>query len=201
MRCLVTGLRVGFIVAICGSACGADPTPSNPISPGRPGFHTLSGVVRDGDRRPVGDVAISARPGGGEFSTATDSEGFFTLSIPPGVITINATRDGYQRTSVMVPVNSDTRFDIQLLKRTAHDLSGVVYEATHAGTLALEGALVEERLSRSAVHTDSRGIYRFPSLPGGDLWLVVSKHGYETQDVELDLAGDMAVDVELVRNP
>jgi hypothetical protein len=203
MRCFATGVKVGFIVWVCGSACSRASTPSNPITPEITGVHTLSGVVRRADNhQPIPYAEVEVRS---PFVTVyrtpamTDLNGSFTISnVRGGRILVDATRQGYEASSVSVTLSGDTRVDIRMAERVDNVLVGTVYESTTDGRVPLEGALVEDWGSHVDTVTDRNGAYRLPGLDG-PVYLAVSKPGYERYEARFAPSRDMRVDVELRR--
>jgi len=97
-------------------------------------------------------------------------------------------------------------------------LSGVVYESTPTGRVAIPGAVLYCERCGEITHTwataDANGFYRFPGNPaaGGGIWLAPGKPtlilargvGFEQQSWvewahDVVIAGDTRLDVELVR--
>jgi hypothetical protein len=93
---------------------------------------------------------------------------------------------------------------------STYAVSGVVFEVTPSGRVAVEGVLVED-VSCDPLHiscadvvqtatTDLNGFYRLSGLSGSQvhfLWL--SKEGYRADEQSATFATDTRLDIELVR--
>jgi hypothetical protein len=86
-----------FILGICLTAC------SGGGSTGTPAAGTITGVVRD---MTTGSPVAGATVSDGTTSTATDSQGTFTLQRPAGSCTLTASAAGYETTSRAASVTS-----------------------------------------------------------------------------------------------
>jgi hypothetical protein len=115
-------------VAVLTGACGASPvsptSPSASLAPTTPVAasqltYILSGVVFE--LTPTGVMPIEGvqveEYDRHQFAT-TDQDGFYRISgVSAGRIGVGFEKEGYQSSRSTVTVNSDTRFDIQAIRR------------------------------------------------------------------------------------
>lgn len=91
------------------------------------GDGNIRGDVWDDSLRPVADVYVSVD--GTEFGAYTDERGFFEISnVPDGNYTLNSTKMGYKSVpkSVKVTALKDVNVELDVIKRKAYKVSGVV---------------------------------------------------------------------------
>lgn len=73
---------------------------------------TLVGVIVDANTRaPLGSVRVSV----GSSSTTTDGNGYYSLVVPSGSITVSYSRSGYNSQTSNVTLTGDTRRDVNLV--------------------------------------------------------------------------------------
>ncbi len=86
-----------------------------------PGSPTLSGVVTEmtpSGQTPVAGVTVYRGVQTGWRDATTDKNGFYRIpGLYDGIDTIETRKEGYQDSTTEVSINSDTRFDIQLIRR------------------------------------------------------------------------------------
>ena len=109
-------------------------------------------------------------------------------------------------------VSGDTRLDIQISQIVTYTLSGVAFEMTSAGRVALEGVEVYcdgcgSPVGHTFAYTDKDGFYTFSWVQEGAMPLLVSKAGYDVLNtvgtfpgqVVATVKGDTRFDVQLAR--
>lgn len=164
----------------------------------------LSGMVFEqtaAGKTPLGGVEVMVLPAYNEdprlaVRAKTDGSGLYTLtSLPNGAVVptqvrVVVTGTTYAAFSRFVAVNSNTRFDIELVRPGTFTLSGVVSELTADGPVPLEGVTVyafacdgaspncSVNQDPSAV-TDRNGAYTLAGLwSGQEIVLWVFKEGF-----------------------
>ena len=132
-------LAILTTVVVSLSGCNRPTAPTVPM-----GEHSVSGVVSE--RTSSGSVPLEAvqirEEASGRYAT-TDSAGFYELSRLPGPSgVIIASKAGYATVRRTLAVNGDTRLDLEVRTIATQVLSGVVFETTARGRIAVEGVLV-----------------------------------------------------------
>ncbi|HET9264604.1 MAG TPA: hypothetical protein VFO14_16250 [Vicinamibacterales bacterium] len=208
---LIRRLAILTTVVVSLSACNRPTAPTVPM-----GEHSVSGVVSE--RTSSGSVPLEAvqirEEASGRYAT-TDSAGFYELSRLPGPSgVIIASKAGYATVRRTVAVNGDTRLDLEVRTIATQVLSGVVFETTARGRIAVEGVLVYcdscgSPEGHTAVDTDAGGVYSFSWVDNGPLSLIIRKEGYELasaaspgpekDSITVTVDGDTRFDIELVR--
>ena len=86
-RSLALGAVLTFALALLSPALCAAQTPPT----------ILTGIVRDQAQQPLADARITAT-GGSRTSVLTGRDGVFSLTVPPGAVSLSVTAAGYQTT-------------------------------------------------------------------------------------------------------
>ena len=148
--------------ALIASACGGSPTTPQSPSP----THTVTGTVTESTSEGVVPVqgALVAHQASGR-SVTTDAAGTYSLSrVPAGMATIMVSRESFETAVRLVSLFSDTRVDLQLVRRrelpSAHFVSGVVFERVGSVQTPVAGAVIEDSYSHLSVTSGSDGRYR-----------------------------------------
>jgi protocatechuate 3,4-dioxygenase beta subunit len=137
---------------------------------------SISGAVRDFDGTVVVEAVVTANPGG--YSTLTDAQGTYSLSVVAGVYQVRAAKTGYQippEQTVTVPP-SRSNVDFTFPERLS--LGGAVRDFDGS---PLPGALVSANPGGYVGSTDPRGIYTI-TLLAGTYTVTVSMGGYPPPD-------------------
>ena len=143
---------------------------------GYPQRFSISGSVRDFDGTSVVEAVVTANPGG--YSTLTDAQGAYGLSVVAGTYQVRASKTGYQippEQTVTVPPsrsNVDFTFPERLtLGGTVRDFDGS----------PLQGALVSANSGGYVGSSDAHGVYTI-TLLAGTYTVTVSMGGYPPPD-------------------
>jgi Carboxypeptidase regulatory-like domain len=221
----MTGTRaiiVRLVLAVATFVAGGCDTSSNPISPTfssepRPTF-TLSGVVTEETANgvvPVGAAFVQELRS--QSNATTDAEGHYRISgLLTGNGSIRVVKEGYLTSSV--DISADARLDIRILPippTMIYTVSGVVFEVTPSGRMAVEGVhLYCDSCGSPSGHTftdtDAQGHYSFDWSLNGVHQLQVWKDGYvlthpagtlgSTEYINATVnGGDTNLDIEVVR--
>jgi hypothetical protein len=167
-------------LTILASACDGgsrSPTPTAP-SPAPPSperaTYTLSGVVSEATPGlvPVEDVRVE--DGRSRLHAMTAENGQYSIS---GVFAqstlVSVSKWGYVTATTPVQINGDTQLDIQVTRAVSYTLSGLVFEVTASGPVAVEGVQVYcdscGELGHTSAYTDASGLYSFSELLEGVL--------------------------------
>jgi hypothetical protein len=186
----------------------------------------LSGVVYESTpagRVPIQGVDVYCEPCGAETHswTQTDASGFYSFTgvwddngfpirlwigksgyaDPAGVPTPtppNPSGAGWRE----VKVDGDTRFDIELVKRTElATISGHVYfQDPPRGEPMIGGVLIAVQAhdgSASRTNSNADGYYSL-SVPSGSVSITASKEGYEVKTSRFVLAADTVLNFSLI---
>jgi hypothetical protein len=158
--------------------------------------HSVRGLVRDTDGKPVQGVDVGLE--NGNRMTQTDAQGGFVLdSLPAGRRRLLVRRVGFLpvRPTITVPQAPDDTLAITILA-FVQQLDPVVVEVTRSGISgvvgdtayrALPGTLVEVIGARSHVYTDSTGRFVFEDLKRGQYVLRISRVGYLARLLPINL--------------
>jgi RNA polymerase sigma-70 factor (ECF subfamily) len=150
----------------------------------RRGGHRLSGRILDAGAGTIPgarlSALISATSGGPalRFVAFADGNGAYSLALPPGQYALWAEADGYARGGQAVTLAGDSTADFQL-QPDAQLLGRVVLKTTREPVPEAEvRAFPAAQYGRwhPAVSTDADGLFRVPSLEGGE-WIVEARRG------------------------
>jgi hypothetical protein len=210
--------HASLVLIVCLSASTGCQSSSIPTSPtasappaGPPTTYTLSGVALgptpagpapvEGARVEIGD--LRAYVGGLQVFTTTDKDGFYRIAgLWAGSTGVRVIKYGYEVDSRNVSISSDTRLDIQLVSRALYTLSGMVFEGTPNGPVAVEGVSVYcdscGEFGHTGVYTDERGVYGFPEVYDGVTPLIIGKPGYVVVDPSRTFSGGLEAKNALV---
>lgn len=148
------------------------------------GSGTASGVVRvavpGGSPAPVANAIV--RVVGAPIAMATGSDGSYTLSLAPGIYTIQCEKTGYSSVQAQVII-ADGVAVVQDFELT----TGVVVGKVTANGLAqqpIANATVQTSDGSSSAQTDSVGAYQLLVSPG-DQTITASAPGYETSSAQI----------------
>jgi hypothetical protein len=142
----------------------------------------IQGHVKDSSMSPIPDATVLV----GSTQLATDSQGFFTLTVDPGNYDVVAVQSGFTpwRQTVTVPALTTVTLEITLTQPSDFTVKGQI---TDRNRNPIPGATV--RLTSGApipaiitTTTDSMGLYSITENPGswdGDYGLDVWAAGYE----------------------
>jgi hypothetical protein len=135
-----------------------------------------------------------------QFQEKADDEGVIQFNdFKPGVITLTASRTGYEASQQEVTVASDTTVELRIVPRRFL-LSGRVIDID--GRQPLAGATLEvldgDNATRTAM-TDNDGTYRLPELWVGGFTLRVRQTGYDSAFRGVRLVEDSVLDIEMRR--
>jgi hypothetical protein len=219
MRCQLPFLMLGFIAVLAvGPACGTSSTPTSPTG-GIPATatYTISGIV-------TVQTAAGLEPVQGTevretltlIGATTGADGRYSLpGVPQGDRAVRVTKEGLVTKTSRVLVGADTQLDLVMDRVGSYILSGVVYEVTAAGRVAVEGVDVYcdscgSPVGHTAVFTDANGVYSLSWSSNGLHVLLIRKAGYALpqptvryngglEGVTATVNGDTRFDIELVR--
>ena len=82
---------------------------------------------------------------------------------------------------------------------TTYRLSGSVYEMTPAGSVPVDGALIEETFTHQHTTTDGGGFYSLYGLYARTSTFRTSKPGYNTEKRNVTITGDVRISIRLKR--
>ena len=132
----------------------------------------LTGGIADAAQAPTGTIRVevveAARPvagatvSAGGQSAATDASGVATLTLPPGPVSVTATKDGYEPATARVEVVAGAERAVRLVltpKTTEQDQATVV-ASTRTGRRIDEQAVPVEVLGRGDDRTDDVDVAR-----------------------------------------
>ncbi|MEW6102274.1 MAG: carboxypeptidase regulatory-like domain-containing protein [bacterium] len=161
------------------------------------GRGTICGTVRDSQGGTISGALVIARPYnlpttdiddgsniGHRFGTKTDSNGFYTLFVPPGNYIVIATKEDYARAVATASVTKDSTTEVNFyLKRL-----GIITGTVGSGTTGIAGAKVEAIIRwKGGLHyvakgtfTDNKGSYTISGLKDGTYTVVVSHPEYKS---------------------
>jgi hypothetical protein len=192
--------------------------------------YALSGMISE--RTVMGLVPVAGalvecrdcRPWAGKAttSTRTDDQGRYSIrDILPAPVNIEvlASKSGYLTGKNLTVINGDTQVDIELDRRPAYTLSGVISEVTSSGPVGIAGVEVwifnyvaNDNWSWGSTTTDAQGRYSLPGAWSGsdantDLWL--TKEGFRIDRLNscegcfrvLRITGDTELNIRLERLP
>jgi Carboxypeptidase regulatory-like domain len=190
--------HVSLVLIVCISAstgCQSSSIPTSPTASAPPlgpaRGYTLSGVALgpsptgvspiEGARVEVGDLRVYV--GGLRVFAITDKDGFYTIAgLPAGSTGVRVIKYGFEIDTKTVNIAGDIQLDIQLVSRALYTLSGMVFEGTPNGPVAVEGVWVYcdscGEFGHTGVYTDAQGFYSFPGVYNGSTTLIVRKPGY-----------------------
>ena len=202
---LIRAFLVGATVVT--AACGSSPTAPQVPSP----TYTVTGTVTESTSEgvvPVQGALITHQTSG--ISTTTDAAGTYSLvRVPPGMATVTVTRDSFETAIRLVSVFSNTRFDLQLVRRrelpSTHSLSGMVFERVGSVQAPVAGAVVEDSYSHLSAVTGADGRYRIDFSPAdlgrsdGFADVFVRRAGFETVNRSFVIFGEIQADFEVTR--
>lgn len=156
----------------------------------------LSGVVYDGVDGPViagASVVVYPHCECSGFEATTNSDGFYSYSLPDGEYFIQVSKEGFEPASTTVTIDgAAVTQDFHLAEPTPpeFDLTGTVTDGEGA---PLHGASVMvypdpcvECTQLHALATDASGLYSV-SLSAGDYEVTVGQAGFRTQTVFLTI--------------
>ena len=147
----------------------------------------VNGTVTDGlTVAPVPGASLRASSGP---STASATDGSFTLLLASGVQTLTVTHPGYHGRSVTINVRASTVLNITLTPYT-WVVSGVVLDS--ATSTPIIGALVQVFPTNLNVMTGGSGQYRF-TLENGTYFLNASAAGFASGSVTVTVSGSALV--------
>ena len=205
-RSFVLFRAVIVTIAVAACACGSTPTAPETPSP----THTVTGTVTESTSEglvPVQGALVTHQASG--RSATTDAAGMYSIRVPPSMATISVTRDGFEPAIRMVSVFTDTRFDLQLVRRrepvNSHSLSGIIFEKVGSVQTPIAGAVVEDAYSHLSAITGADGRYRIDFSPAdlgqfdGFAEIHVRKDGFEPASRWVAIFGENRLDLELVR--
>ena len=140
---------------------------------------TISGLVSDGASGII-SATITANPGG--YSATTSASGSYALaSIPNGLYTVTASKDGYTGASSPVTVTagqiSTANFTLTLVPGL---VSGTVKDASLQG---ITGVTVTLSPGGYSTMSGTGGAYSIPSIPAGVYSATAAKSGYAPQTI------------------
>ncbi len=119
------------------------------------GKFTVSGLIRSKSK---GETLIGASVSAGGNTVASNEYGFYSLTLPAGEYTLQATAIGFQPFQQKIQLNADLRLDIQV-EEEVKNLEGVVVTAQSRGRSLRNPQMGVERLS-------TREIKNIPVLLG-----------------------------------
>jgi hypothetical protein len=160
-----------------------------PIVSIAPGGATITGTVTDMNRNPIVDASVLV----GSTQLATDSHGFYTLKVAPGVYNITAVQSGFVPRHAAVTACATTHLDFRLEAAKAFTMSGKV-TALKGGT-SIPGAKVTVIQIDAGVPgiittmTLSDGSYTLMFYPGsydGRYGVTVTAPGFEDMSIVID---------------
>jgi hypothetical protein len=173
-------ILIATIVALS-AACGSEHVqPPTAPAPQPPTF-ALTGTVmeaRAGGRSPAWNVTveISAR-----HVTLTDRAGNFSIpGLTEGSYRLHVRSPLHEPLSTTVPIQGDTRIDLEVVVLPVYTVSGIVYEDTEDGPIPLPGVFVNNSDIHDSARTDATGAYRVLALRGVAP-ISFSKSGYVDQ--------------------
>lgn len=156
----------------------------------------LSGVVYDGVDGPVvagASVVVYPPCDCSGFETTTNSDGFYSLSLPDGDYLIEVAKEGFEPASTTATISGAAvtqDFHLAEPPPPEFDLTGT---ATDSGGAPLQGASVlvypgacVECGHLHALTTDAEGLYSV-SLPAGDYEVSAGKSGFRSQTVTVTI--------------
>lgn len=112
------GRRLLFFTAILGVLAGCDGAPHAPTAvPARLSGHVYQRPTAESGEPMLSDVVITIeQAAGSQFTTRTDAAGFYTVSVPPGIVSISATKAGYETNRSQFELSSDTVLNFSLVR-------------------------------------------------------------------------------------
>ncbi len=128
-----------------------------PVHPGTPRYHTLSGYIRDSESGEVligATVYISAI----EKGTISNEFGFYSLTLPPGLYDINYSFIGYETFSIQLNLVTDQILDIHL------DIESSLLEEVTITTADDQIDLSQARTGN--MNLEPRAVERMPAFMG-----------------------------------
>jgi len=153
---------------------------------------TISGTVRDFDGTTVAEAAVTANPGG--YSTLTDAQGAYSLSVVAGTYQVRVSKTGYQIPPEQTVVVPPSRSNVDFVFPERLILGGTVRD--YDGT-PLEGALLRASPGGYVASTDARGMYTI-TLLAGTYTVTVSMGGYPPPDGRVVTIPPSRTDVDFV---
>lgn len=151
---------------------------------------SFTGVVRNGNGAPLGDMTVQAyNPSGVPVTTTTDSQGRFLLVVPAGTYRLVAYDNSgtyavsfyggvgsFEQSQAINVVDGQVVRDIQFVLPPGMKISGIVVDASFGG--GLQGAIVAaynlDGTRRTFVTTNQDGTYTLTVPPGA--YKVVAYH-------------------------
>jgi Carboxypeptidase regulatory-like domain len=213
---------IAVILAIASTVAGGCESSSTPVSPAGVGNEpgatfTLSGVVTEVTATGVTPVDRAfVQETRSQLGATTDVDGSYRipgLSSGRGVVRI--VKEGYVTSTSNVDITADARLDVRIVPIRTYILSGVVFEITESGRVAVEDVELYcdscgSPVGHTFTSTDAEGHYSFAWSMNGVHALLVRKDGYAlaradgnygsgTEYILANVTGDTQVDIEVVR--
>ena len=131
--------------------------------------------------------------------TLTDRAGNFSIpGLTAGTYRLHVRSPLHEPLSATVPLQGDTRIDLEIEVLPVYAVSGIVYEDTEDGSTPVPGVFVNNSDIHDSARTDETGAYRVLALRGV-AQISFSKSGYADQARAIVMVGDVRLDVKLVR--
>ena len=213
---------IAVILAVATFVAGGCESSSNPTSPTIAGpdprqTFTLSGVVTEmtlSGVTPVDGALVQETRS--QLGATTDKDGHYRIpGLSAGSGAVRIVKEGYIISTSNVDISADAQLDVRIQLIAAYILSGVVFEITSSGRVAVAGVqLACDSCGSPADHTfistDAGGRYSFAGLMNGMHQLQVWKLGYALADpagthgsrveyINTTVDGDTQFDIEVVR--
>lgn len=134
------------------------------------------------------------------LTTYTDANGTFSLSVPPGTYTLEASATGYQpfSTSVTVDENETVVVPIPLTPLGTGTIYGWVFDAETLEPIPNATVVLDYGETTT---TDASGYYEFPEVVAGSHTVFVFKPGYISANATVFVPPDGAVELNFTLQP
>lgn len=144
---------------------------------------TLKGVVKTVNASSViaGAKITAICPGSGTYSTMTQTDGSYSLSLPAGYYTVTCTATGYNPVTANSSLKSNRtsilNFNLSATEPVTGNIKGTIVDASTG--ISVSGATVE--VAGLTTVSDGQGNYYIDNLPVGTYELTVQAAGYNTE--------------------
>jgi hypothetical protein len=193
---------------------GVTPTPlpaSTSASPATPSTFSVSGTIR-GAQGPLPDARVELE-GPGRYNTRTDAEGVYRfLEVERGEYMLRASSPGYASAEQSLTIDADTARDVPLQSASSpspspssdpprYRLYGRIVDRLDGSVSGARVELVSGPDAGVSVLATNPARYEFPNLRAGTYQIRVSREGYQTRDVQQNLAADTELNIRLDAAP
>lgn len=172
-------------------------------------YITVTGIVNDEDGNPIADVIISCQHDW-RNETTTDATGAFTLNNVLESDKLYLHKAGYFYK--YVDVSSDPLTIVMKAEDTTQDdwggdnidpdtvmeCTGVVYDADGNGLSDVQIRVYSDNDDGAYTETDFNGNFSIHDVPKNGGWLIFQKHGFKTQQIEVEEASKDNITVTLL---